>query len=387
MNTTWLPSISSGSNMVCTRKLRSRLSKVSSRRWITLPICQRPGWTETCPLALRTLARWPEPVTPWRSWRRNTVMPSISNSADWPSKAAAASRAPPASCALSMATAKPGGVQPLQAGMAAAQGKAKPSLPMPNDMPAYMGSRQRMEIIACKLPSRDGASDSRNPVSTRVRSMAASSSRTRLAASAGRGDHQPLPEYQAIMVVVGSSASRPEGLATLRSSTRAHSTVAVEAGRVTSHSRSQSGRARSPVPSGTSTLTSHSRPSCNVRPASSAALNGPAISCAPTSCMPPWLPQAATASSWQYRLSTLLRAMEPKENSIGASSNTPMIQRPPRLPGEAARLLPLWRRLNSKLEPLRLSRRCRRRRISSQMACKAEGGAIMPAHPQCPPHR
>ena len=51
--------------------------------------------------------------------------------------------------------------------------------------------------------------------------------------------------------------------------------------------------------------------------------------------------QAASASSWQCRLKTLLRARWPKDSNSGIANSTPMIERLVRLPGVAARLAPL----------------------------------------------
>ena len=270
--------------------------------------------------------------------------------------------------------------------MAAAQPWAKPPAPMPKDMPIYMGNTPATESSACRLPSRAGLSDRRKPVSTRVRSMAARASRTRLANRPDSGDSQPWPEYQAITVVPGHRASKPAGLTSVRSSTRAHSKVLFLTGRVTSHSRSQSGFDSSPMPSGSRTLTSHNSASCRVRPPTSAGLNGVAISCAMTGSSK-WLPvcrlprawQAATWSSKQCMFSTLWRAMLPKENSMGSKSSAPSSQRPPRLPRVAGRLLLFF--LKESPRPLTLSRRCRRKRVSSQTARQAEGGvAVMWFH-------
>ena len=264
--------------------------------------------------------------------------------------------------------------------MAAAQPWAKPPAPMPKDMPIYMGNTPATESSACRLPSRDGLSDRRKPVSTRVRSMAARASRSRLAASPDSGENQPWPEYQAIMVVLGHKASRPAGLTSVRSSTRAHSRVPLSTGRVTSHSRSQSGFDSSPMPSGNNTLTSHSSINCRARPPASAVLKGVAINCAMTGSSS-WLPearlprtwQAATWSSRQCMLSTPWRAIVPKENSMGRNSSTPISQRPRFLPGVAGRPCPVL--LKASPRPLTLSRRCRRKRVSSQMARQAVSGA------------
>ena len=61
------------------------------------------------------------------------------------------------------------------------------------------------------------------------------------------------PEYQATMNKGGISASAPDGLLALRSSSRPHNSVERSTGSVTSHSRSQSGFASSLLPSGSST--------------------------------------------------------------------------------------------------------------------------------------
>ncbi|MNN29365.1 hypothetical protein D3C81_1429640 [compost metagenome] len=216
--------------------------------------------------------------------------------------------------------------------------------------------------------------------------MAARASRTRLASRPDKGDIQPWPEYQAITVVLGHRASKPVGLTSVRSSTRAHSKVLFSTGRVTSHSRSQSGFDSSPMPSGSRTLTSHSSANCRVSPPISAALKGVAINCAMTGSSR-WLPvyrlprawQAATWSSRQCMFSTLWRAMLPKENSMGTSSNAPSSQRPPRLPGVAGRLLLFF--LKEKPLPLTLSRRCRRKRVSSQTARQVVGGSGVTQRP------
>ncbi len=87
------------------------------------------------------------------------------------------------------------------------------------------------------------------------------------------GADQRKPEYHAITVHAGSSASAPEGFTTLRSRIRAHNKVSERIGNVMSHSRSQSGLASSPEAIVSSNEELHNTSSRNATPTVNAALN------------------------------------------------------------------------------------------------------------------
>ena len=100
-------------------------------------------------------------------------------------------------------------------------------------------------------------------MSATVRSTAAIGSNAAAAPSATSGVPQPQPAYQATIVEGAMTASRPVGLATLRSAMRAASSVVRRTGSVTSHSRSQSALASSLLPSGARKLVTNSSASCS----------------------------------------------------------------------------------------------------------------------------
>ncbi len=142
-------------------------------------------------------------------------------------------------------------------------------------MTKYSTRMLSTESTACRLRNLDGARDIRKPVSIKVRNTAASSSKGMIPIAPTKGAVQRYPETHAINVPAGSSVSSPMRLAIARSISRLHSSNGMRIGKVTSHSKSQSGCASSRVAKAPRMATTNSSDHSIASPRAIASLSTP----------------------------------------------------------------------------------------------------------------